>query len=40
MEPPHDAAEEEDALEADDDGGSSIEISVLFWNVDRVTGLC
>ena len=33
-------AEEEDAFEADEDGGSSIEISVLFWNVDSmVTGL-
>ena len=40
-EPPHDVeAEEEDAFEADEEGGSSIEISVLFWNVDSiVTGL-
>ena len=37
--PPHEAAEEEDALEDEDEGGSSMDISVLFWNVESVTGL-
>ena len=40
VEPPHELLEADDAFEAEEDGGRSIEISVeLFWNVDRVTGL-